>query len=334
MRFYYSYDASGVLYGVKYILPGSTTVNSRYYTHNIFGDIIGIYEGGGALQAKYTYDAWGNVTSIVDGNGNTITDPNHIGNLNPFRYRGYYLDMETGLYYLMSRYYDPVVHRFINADGYFQAGGDILEANMSAYCSNNPVSLIDIYGNRNCEAISVNKETYDNRKISCQYQCKAVAQPMGVGSAPYYIEFECGISPDTSPNCYSYAIGKYDRTYQPGDFSNTSHRLSVESVYRSVYYDMEELGRSCRRLDSYNSPICDYEYRVALKVSSEVDEPYAWDYHFMVQTRTGQWAEKHGYGGKTVLHDFGKNPSNLVWTDGESKNEKYASDLIYFAISK
>jgi len=115
MRFYYSYDASGVLYGVKYILPGSTTVNSRYYTHNIFGDIIGIYEGGGALQAKYTYDAWGNVTSIVDGNGNTITDPNHIGNLNPFRYRGYYLDMETGLYYLMSRYYDPVMHRLITA---------------------------------------------------------------------------------------------------------------------------------------------------------------------------------------------------------------------------
>ena len=54
------------------------------------------------------YDAWGNVISITDNNGNVITNPNHIGNLNPFRYRGYYQDTETGLYYLMSRYYDAV----------------------------------------------------------------------------------------------------------------------------------------------------------------------------------------------------------------------------------
>ena len=48
----------------------------------------------------------------------------------------------------MSRYYDPVVHRFINADGYFQAGGGILDANMSAYCGNNPVSRSDSTGER------------------------------------------------------------------------------------------------------------------------------------------------------------------------------------------
>ncbi len=135
------------MYGVKYILPGDSTVHSGYFSHNSFGDIIGIYEGGGTLQAKYTYDAWGNVTSIVDGNGNAITDPNHIGNLNPFRYRGYYLDTETGLYYLMSRYYDPLTHRFINADGCFQSGGDILDVNMSSYCRNNPINYSDSLGN-------------------------------------------------------------------------------------------------------------------------------------------------------------------------------------------
>lgn len=145
-KFFYSYDTNGILYGVKYMLPGDSTVHSRYFSHNSFGDIIGIYEGGGTLQAKYTYDAWGNVTSIVDGNGNAITDPNHIGNLNPFRYRGYYLDTETGLYYLMSRYYDPLTHRFINADGYFQSGGDILDANMSSYCRNNPMYYSDSSG--------------------------------------------------------------------------------------------------------------------------------------------------------------------------------------------
>ena len=84
--------------------------------------------------------------SITDQNGNAITSETHIGNLNPFRYRGYYYDTESGFYYLMSRYYDPVTHRFINADGYFQSGGDILDANMSAYCANNPIMNWDPTG--------------------------------------------------------------------------------------------------------------------------------------------------------------------------------------------
>lgn len=54
--------------------------------------------------------------SVTDTNGTTITDSNHIATLNPFRYRGYYYDSETGFYYLMSRYYDPVTHRFLNGD--------------------------------------------------------------------------------------------------------------------------------------------------------------------------------------------------------------------------
>ena len=64
---------------------------------------------------------------------NTSADQNHVGKLNPFRYRGYYYDKETQLYYLMSRYYDPVTHRFLNADGYFQSGGGLLDTNMGAY---------------------------------------------------------------------------------------------------------------------------------------------------------------------------------------------------------
>ena len=109
-------------------------------------DIVGIYTDAGDLTAKYAYDSWGNVTSITDGNGNAITDQNHIGNLNPFRYRGYYMDTETGMYYLMSRYYDPVTHRFLNADGYFQTGLGILDSNMNAYCGNNPVNDLDPTG--------------------------------------------------------------------------------------------------------------------------------------------------------------------------------------------
>ena len=78
--------------------------------------------------------------------GNEVTSENHIGNLNKIRYRGYYQDTETGFYYLMSRYYDPVTHRFLNADGYFQTGTGMLDTNMSAYCLNNPVNYFDPTG--------------------------------------------------------------------------------------------------------------------------------------------------------------------------------------------
>ena len=145
-KFYYSYDANGILYNVRYTLTDGGTEYSYYYTHNSRGDIVGIYNGVGELKAHYEYDAWGNVISITDNNGNAITSPNHIGNLNPFRYRGYYQDTETGLYYLMSRYYDAVTHRFINADGYFQAGTSILDGNTFAYCANNPIYSSDPTG--------------------------------------------------------------------------------------------------------------------------------------------------------------------------------------------
>ena len=65
---------------------------------------------------------------------------------NPFRYRGYYYDTETGLYYLQSRYYNPAWGRFLNADGYINANGDLTGYNMYAYCSNNPIMYVDPTG--------------------------------------------------------------------------------------------------------------------------------------------------------------------------------------------
>lgn len=71
-----------------------------------------------------------------------------IAEINPFRYRGYYYDIETGLYYLNSRYYDPSTGRFINADGLnFLEQDKINGLNLYAYCGNNPVMNIDPNGN-------------------------------------------------------------------------------------------------------------------------------------------------------------------------------------------
>ena len=144
--FDYCYDANGQLYAVSYKANSSTDAVTYYYAHNWRGDITSIYDGDGNMVAKYEYDVWGNVLTVSNASNQEITDPNHIANLNPFRYRSYYYDSESGLYYLMSRYYDPVTHRFVNADGYFQSGDNILDTNMNAYCQNNPGIYIDTGG--------------------------------------------------------------------------------------------------------------------------------------------------------------------------------------------
>ena len=117
--------------------------NYYYYRTNIQGDIEGIYNSNGTLVVSYSYDAWGNILSTTG----TLADT--VGETNPFRYRGYYYDTETGLYYVSSRYYDPEIGRFLNADEatYLGASGTILGYNLFAYCENNPVNYEDPTGN-------------------------------------------------------------------------------------------------------------------------------------------------------------------------------------------
>ena len=87
--------------------------------------------------------------TVTNENGTTNTQADFIGNINPFRYRGYYYDTETGFYYLQTRYYDPEICRFINADDYeliatlSEVPGQL---NLYAYCNNNPVMFTDETG--------------------------------------------------------------------------------------------------------------------------------------------------------------------------------------------
>ena len=118
-----------------------------YYVKNLQGDITMLVDENGSVAAKYTYDHQGAVVSVLRGNGAPATDPYHIANLNPLRYRGYVYDTDSGLYYLQSRYYDPDTGRFINADVYCDtATGSPLSTNMFAYCENNPVNASDYNG--------------------------------------------------------------------------------------------------------------------------------------------------------------------------------------------
>ena len=141
----FMYDENGAVYGLKVYENGTPTY--YHFIFNLQGDVIGILDGNSRLVVNYEYDEWGNILSITDARGNAITDANHIANLNPIRYRGYYYDTETGFYYLQSRYYDPQVGRFINADSVIARTSNSTQGyNMFAYCFNNPVNLSDLTG--------------------------------------------------------------------------------------------------------------------------------------------------------------------------------------------
>jgi len=105
------------------------------------GDITAILDASGTAVVRYTYDAWGKLLTTTGSMASTL------GVHNPLRYRGYVYDNETSLYYLQSRYYDPAMGRFINADGFASTGQGILGNNMFAYCCNNPIIRADSAGN-------------------------------------------------------------------------------------------------------------------------------------------------------------------------------------------
>ncbi len=136
---YYLYDLTGLV-GLKY------NDNTYYYIKNIQGDIIGILDQDYNEIVTYEYDSWGKLLSIKDNQGNEITEETNIGIINPFRYREYYYDTETGLYYLNSRYYNPTWGRFLNADLLLGANKDIICYNLYAYVSNNPINNTDSNG--------------------------------------------------------------------------------------------------------------------------------------------------------------------------------------------
>ena len=133
--------------GTKYItflyngegLTGFVYDNTLYtYRKNLFGDIIAVYQGRTKV-AEYAYDAYGKCTIILNTAG--------IATTNPFRYRSYYFDSETGLFLVSSRYYDPETGRFISPDDISYLDPETIGGlNLYAYCLNNPVMYVDPTG--------------------------------------------------------------------------------------------------------------------------------------------------------------------------------------------
>ncbi len=140
---YFQYDNSGTPLG--FIYNGV----QYFYLTNTMGDVLGITDANGTLLAQYAYDDWGKLVSIDTADEEASTAYREIAEANPLRYRGYYYDNETGYYYLQSRYYDPTICRFINADTYeYIDNKEQFGYNLFAYCGNNPINFSDPTGHK------------------------------------------------------------------------------------------------------------------------------------------------------------------------------------------
>ena len=120
------------------------------YLQNLQGDIVSIVDMSGTTVVEYGYDAWGKPVTTEGSMAGTL------GKDNPFRYRGYVWDEETGLYYLRSRYYDPSWGRFVNADTLIAKGNSLLQHNAYVYCKNAVIITADTDGQ---DAIIVTSDT-------------------------------------------------------------------------------------------------------------------------------------------------------------------------------
>ena len=132
------------LYDGEEQVCGMTYNGELFFFHkNLQGDIIAITDHTAAVVARYSYDAWGKCTILSDTSGC------EIATVNPFRYRGCYYDAEIGMYYLQSRYYNPVVGRFVNGDDIimlFCSQDEVLSNNLYSYCENSTINVIDSDG--------------------------------------------------------------------------------------------------------------------------------------------------------------------------------------------
>lgn len=270
-----------------------------YYLYNLQGDVIALADAEtGKLAATYTYDAWGKIVSVKNASGYTI------GTANPFRYRGYYYDNETGLYYLNSRYYNPEVGRFISEDAYFSFD-NLLGYNLFAYCNNNPVNCHDPMG-KNAAAATTWATT--------MYWLTMVDDPAIVGDTIFAIGLAvCGIiivdaadnsppansKPSNKPSSKPSSKSNRDDPTNVDDKDTTSHKPSTPS--RGDTPKVKYPGN-----DGSKSPGENYEWRGP--------EPVGGDKGAWVNRRTGEsWHPDLNHGAPMGPHWDYKDIFRVFW---------------------
>lgn len=233
----FTYNASGA--------PQTLTRgNDTYlYVTNLQGDVVAILDNAGISVVEYTYDAWGNLLSVTGSLANTL------GADNPLRYRGYVYDTQTRLYYLQSRYYDPEIGRFINADVFISTGKGILGNNMFSYCLNNPTRWKDTNG-MDITEVCVDGDEYVGPEEEDDY---------GGTTSSGYPEISY-TNNTTQPGGFS-AFSTTNTSYSPNEsYTNTyyqtaSRSSAVRNAWKLEYNNVANGGNSITRIWTYEQQI-------------------------------------------------------------------------------
>ena len=315
---YFHYDSSGDVIGFTRTANGTDT--EYFYVKNLQGDILKVITATGTEAATYTYDAWGKL----------LTSTGDMADVNPLRYRGYFYDNETGLYYLKSRYYDPEVGRFINPDAYASTGQGILGTNMFTYCRNNPVNLYDPSGTSAAALIAIALVMIAAALSGCG------SQPRENGFIPY--------GRDSSVHCYDYMLN-YIGYPISGELHNpgyiTSHRHGAEignypssfsTDFVASYFssDLSTLERSYTTTTNFDEIPADRTDVVVIAVFQYTNPKVGCDYHFAVLLSDGEWADKPG----SQSARCGKlTYDGTCWNDGDDIINDGA-DTIFFIVRR
>ena len=234
---YFQYDINGTPLG--FVWNGTQYL----YLTNQMGDVISITDAQGIELVQYEYDAWGKCVSTVTTHDDDIEIK--LANINPIRYRGYYFDSETDYYYLRSRYYDPDICRFINADYYIilcLTNSYTVGLNLFAYCCNNPINQIDLCGTlsrQQKKTLEIKaKNSYDNSKEVQSILNKSKYKDYKYMSGSYSISFE-----------RKYMIVTLSKVYQSK--FNYKKQLGISYMYGKVS-DIEKLAQDYENTQKNN----------------------------------------------------------------------------------
>ena len=202
-RLDYLYDENKQLYGFIY---NSST--KYFYVRDILQNINGIIDINGNLVVKYDYTAYGSCSILSD------VSANNIGTINPFRYKGYYYDVETGLFWCNSRYYNPEWGRWISPDSIEYLNPQSLNGlNLYAYCNNDPVNFkqrpVSSDGSITTSSISISSSARSRRSPCAIKQiAKTLSTPKSSGFNLFGYELRTSAGWDTSPDIATSFFGR------------------------------------------------------------------------------------------------------------------------------
>ena len=335
--YYYYYDGVNLLFvkkdnaiDMRYLYDNEGNVycaiasdNLPYWHHtDIRGSVTNVLKGDSGTSSSptlirsYLYNAYGDTNYTTFSGGETF-------NVNPYlAYTGAILDQETGLYYLMSRYYDPKAGSFISQDSY-KGEGDAFW-HLYAYCDGDPVNKTDRNGRYGLWYPGYNKiKKYAKKGVGA---ANSFAYHKRNYSRANCLGFACGININvdvkTLKNTYRKKHGK----------SMDGYEYNVEIWFKATVAYLAGKKIWVRRLSYYTDPIFPNERRIALRCrkknyyNKRNMEAFGFDYHFMCQTSNGYWGEKMG-----TSQQYYNNILRPTW---KWHGDYYNSSIIYFAISK